>query len=433
MKRVNGSFHRASFFFLMLTAIFLPGFGDFAAEVSAADCPAGITLQVTQGDPDVVSGTVTNVDPDDVWVVVFVRTDKWYIQPYEDQSAYLPVNADGTYGTWIREWRQISAFVIRKGYNALSQQQARRPFPLSVDCVDVLAMAAYPTVQFSGYEWAVKAGVSLGPGPNDFSSSNDNVWVDNQARLHLKITQRDGKWYCAEVVLMQSLGYGTYNFQVSSRVDLLNKNVVGSPFIYRDDTHEMDVEFSRWGVEGGPNAQFVVQPYYNPGNREQFSMALSSDASTHIIQWMADLVFFRSAQGHYIDPPAGQIIHGWDYTGGDIPAEGDELVHINLWLLDGQAPSDGKGAEMVIQGFTFATSECPNCSGTAVGLNDATFLSGSDCRCIGTESITIGPGVTVKSGAKVTIKFPKVRVLDGFHAENGATVRISENSVPGKP
>ncbi|MBT3185588.1 MAG: hypothetical protein HN342_13805 [Nitrospina sp.] len=427
MKIVNESFGRALLFFLIFATLFLPGFGNFGAEVSAVDCPANITLEVTQGTPDVVSGTVTNVDPDDVWVIVFVRTDKWYIQPYADERAYLTVNSDGTYETWIRNWNQISAFVIRKGYDALSGQQIYRPFPLSVDCVDVLAMAAYPTVQFSGYEWAVKAGVSLGPGPNDFSSSNDNVWVDNRGRLHLKITQRDGKWYCAEVVLMKSLGYGTYNFQVSSRVDLLNNNVVGSPFIYRDDTHELDIEFSRWGIEGGPNAQFVVQPYYNLGNREQFSMSLSNEASTHIIKWMADLVFFQSAQGHYSDPPAEQVIHGWDYTGGDIPAEADEQVHVNMWLFNGQAPSDGKETEMVIQGFTFAASECPNCSGTAVVLNNETFLSGSDCRCVGTESITIGPGLIIQDDAKVIFKAPNVKINDGFHSKRGAVVVIGEN------
>jgi len=132
MKKVNENFGRALVFFLMFATVFLFGPGDFAEKVSAADCSAGITLEVTQGTPDVVSGKVTWVDPADVWVVVFVRTDKWYIQPYADERAYLTVNADGTYKTWIRDWHQISAFVIQKGYNALSQQQAQRPFPLSL-------------------------------------------------------------------------------------------------------------------------------------------------------------------------------------------------------------------------------------------------------------------------------------------------------------
>jgi hypothetical protein len=417
-------------FLLVCTALFVIHLGS-AQEVSA-DCQAAITLQVTMGKPDVVSGTVTGVNPANVWVVVFVQTDKWYIQPYSDDRAYLPVNADGTYQTWIREWRQISAFVIRKGYDALSAQQMYMPFPFGVDCVDVLTIAAYPTIQFSGYEWAVKGGVSLGPGPNNFSASRNNVWVGELGHLHLKITQTGETWYCAEVYLMQSLGYGDYNFQVSSRVDLLDKNVIGSPFIHRDDTHELDVEFSRWGIESGPNAQFVVQPHEHPGNRERFSMSLLNEASTHIIQWMADLVFFQSAQGHHSDPPAGQVIYEWDYTGQDIPSAGGDLVHINLWLLGGLAPSNGKAAEMVIKSFNFATTECPNCSGSAVELKNETFLSGSDCRCIATEYITIGPGVNIQSGAELTVKSREVRLLEGFHAENGATVSTKQNPVPGQ-
>jgi len=407
-------------FFFAFTVLSVVILGCFTHEVYA-DCQAAITLQVTAGNPDVVSGTVTGVNPADVWVVVFAQTDKWYIQPYSDQRAYLPVNGDGTYQTWIREWKQISAFVIRKGYDALSEQQIYMPFPLTVDGVDVLGIAGHPTIQFSGYEWAVKGGVSLGPGPNHFSTSPDNVWVDDQGRLHLKITQRDGKWYCAEVYQMHPLDYGTYIFQLSSRVDLLDKNVVGSPFIHRDDSHELDVEFSRWGVESGPNAQFVMQPYYNPGNREQFAMSLSNEDSTHIIQWMADLVFFQSAQGHHSDPPADQVIHQWDYTGKDIPGEGGDLVHINLWLFDGLVPSDVKTAEMVVKSFAFTPSACPNCSGISVTLKNEIFVSGTDCRCIAAESIMIGPGVTVQGGAKVMIKSPEVRLLDGFRAEKGAT------------
>jgi len=394
MKRVNKGFARALLLFLIFATLLIPDFGNFAAEVAAADSPSRITLQVSQGSPDVVSGTVTGVAPGDVRVVVFVRTNQWYIQPYADERAYLTVNADGTYETWIRNWSQISVFVIRKGYNALSGQQIYRPFPLSVDGADVLAIAAYPTVQFSGYEWAVKAGDLLGPGPNYFSSSHDNVWVDDQDRLHLKITQRDGKWYCAEVYLMQSFGYGTYNFQLSNRVDMLDKYVIGSPFVYRNDTNELDMEFSRWGIEDGPNAQFVVQPYYNPGNREQFSMSLSNNASTHIIKWKSDSVFFQSAQGHYSDPPEGQVIHQWGYTGGYVPSESDELVHINLWLLNGQAFSEGQAAEMVIQDFTFYVDECtPPPSGDWMVSQSCTLL----------ESASVSGNVCIKDGAVLTI------------------------------
>jgi hypothetical protein len=354
------------------------------------DCAAQMTLGVSDGEPyDTVSGHVTGVDPTQVWVVVFARTNQWYIQPFADSRAYLPVNPDGTYETWIRDWEQVVGFVIRKGYDALNSYQAHKPLPLHVDCVDVLAVAAYPTVQFAGYEWAVKAGDQLGPGPNDFSADSENVWVDAQGRLHLRITFRDGGWFCGEVYLLRSLGYGRCTYYLSSRVDLLDKNVVASPFLYQDDDRELDIEFSRWGLDLGPNAQFVVQPWNLPGHREQFTLMLAGEPSTHMIQWGPGQASFLSARGHDPNPPPGQILHAWAYTGADVPPESHEMrVHINLWLLQGQPPSDGQEAEMVIESFVYCPDGVEEDGDEDGYLNDA--CGGDDCD---DSSPVIHPGV----------------------------------------
>jgi len=74
-----------------------------------------------------------------------------------------------------------------------------------------------------------------------------------------------------------------------------------------------------------------------------------------------------------------------------------------------------------------ADYSCPNCSENAVVLKDITFTSGSECECAGTKSITIGPGVTIKSGAKVTFRAPRVKIQSGFHAEKGAIVHIKQD------
>ncbi|MFO1430152.1 MAG: hypothetical protein U1F76_08440 [Candidatus Competibacteraceae bacterium] len=331
--------------------------GDFVANASNFDCGVNITINVTKGNPDIVSGKVIGINPAQVWVVVFVQTNNWYIQPFADSRAYIPVNPDGTYQTWIRAWQQISAFVVRKGYNVLQQQQIYKPFPLGVDCKNVVAIDAYPKLRFSNYEWAIKAGDNLGPGPNNFSASPDNVWVDSQGYLHLKITHRNNTWYSAEVYLMRSLGYRKYIFYLASPVDTLDKNVVGSPFLFNDLTHELDIEFSRWGDDNTAchiplcNAQFVVQPYDKPNHRERFYIPpLEGTLSTHIINWQPGSVFFQSAQGHDPDPSPAQIIHQLNYTGEDIPTEDGELVHLNLWLYR-KPPSDGKEAEMIIAAF----------------------------------------------------------------------------------
>ena len=59
---------------------------------------------------------------------------------------------------------------------------------------------------FAGRSWSVKSGPGpLGPGPNLFSNSPQNVWVDAMGQLHLAITNRDGQWQAAEVILNESL------------------------------------------------------------------------------------------------------------------------------------------------------------------------------------------------------------------------------------
>ena len=218
------------------------------------------------------------------------------------------------------------------------------------------------TVQFSGYTWIVKSSESpQGPGPNYWSDSKENVWVDDQGRLHLKITERNGKWYCAEVYTEESFGHGEYTFYMASRIDQLDKNVVCGLFTYLDDNHEIDIEFSRWGDAKAANAQYVVQPWSRPGNIKRFNIALNGDYSTHRFIWRNNRVDFRSLHGrydlHYDFPPSSDyIISQWTYTGSDIPAPSTEKVHINLWLMNGQPPSDGQKVEVVIEKVEFKSA-----------------------------------------------------------------------------
>ncbi len=356
------------YFVVIIGYIILP-FKSFAVSN-----PARITLNLTEEYPyDIVSGLVANVNFDLSSVVVFSRTDRWYIQPFADDRAYIVIANDGSYQTWIRDWRQIAAFVIRKGFDANSMHEPHKPFPLSVDGTDVLAMAVYPSLQFSGYEWAVKGGDSLGPDSNHFSTNTENVWVDSQGRLHLKITTRDGRWYCAEVYSKTPLGYGTYRFLISSRVDQLDKNVVGSPFLYQDEENELDIEFSRWGVVGGPNTQFVVHPWARPGHREQFNLFLTQNQSSHLIRWQPGITFFQSTLGHDRNPTGEQILHQWRFSGDDVPGEeGNLLIHLNLWLINGMAPSEpgNQNLEMVIDAIEWIPIEKPVLTWLLLLLND---------------------------------------------------------------
>jgi hypothetical protein len=53
-------------------------------------------------------------------------------------------------------------------------------------------------------------------------------------------------------------------------------------------------------------------------------------------------------------PELGDEIETWAYNGPGIPPAGGGNARINLWLLDGEPPSDGQEIEVVIEAFGYA-------------------------------------------------------------------------------
>lgn len=206
-------------------------------------------------------------------------------------------------------------------------------------------------IHFSGYYWYVKAGF-YGPGPNYWSDSAESVWLDNEGKLHLKIRKIDGKWYCAEVYSENLTGYGDHRFLIEGAVDQLDKNVVLGLFTYMDDTHEIDIEYSKWG---DPNHQkpgsFTVQPYSISGNSRSFEVKLKTLQTTQLFNWQPNFIHFSSYQGHHQEllPSPDLLIHQWLYFGSSIPKDVHKLrTHINFWLVNGNAPIDERNLEIVI-------------------------------------------------------------------------------------
>lgn len=212
-----------------------------------------------------------------------------------------------------------------------------------------VALAPYPkSITFSGETWYVKTGSGkVGPGPNYFSDSSNNVWVDTADRLHLRITRSGSRWTCAEVISARSFGYGTYRFNLASSVDNLDPNVVLGLFTWNDDpafyNRELDIEFARWGNRNNLNAQYVVQPYTDPLNMFRFQQP--AGASIQEFSWQPSQVVFQSTN-------AGGTTASRTFTNA-IPQAGGENARLNLWLFQGRAPSNKKEAEVIVQSFEF--------------------------------------------------------------------------------
>lgn len=211
------------------------------------------------------------------------------------------------------------------------------------------------TVTFSGQQWTVKNSVAkVGPGPNIFSESQRNVFVDRRGRLHLRLTRvatrgaRDGVWYSAEVIGTQSLGYGTYSWTIDSRLDRFDPNVVLGLFTWSNDpaynNREIDIEFTRFGNPRNPfNADRTVSPYTKLENNAPFVQP-ASRRSIHSFTWAPNQVTFRNSN---------RLFGQWTFTGSDVPRAGDETPRMNLWLFQGRTPKRAKTIEVIISDFRF--------------------------------------------------------------------------------
>jgi len=229
------------------------------------------------------------------------------------------------------------------------------------DKADPFAVAfAVRTIQFSGHAWWVKTSSGrVGPGPNYFSDSLNNVWVDTDGRLHLKITKVKNRWYCAEVVSAEIFGYGSYRWELASPVDSFDRNVVLGLFTWSNTSEfangEIDIEFARWGSRSQyPNAQFVVQPFDAPDHMIRFNMPAGITESTHRFLWAPEGVNFQSLAGHWLgEPPESAIVLDWSFLSPWPPPTETENARMNLWLYQGAAPSDRLAVEVVFKSFTF--------------------------------------------------------------------------------
>ncbi len=237
--------------------------------------------------------------------------------------------------------------------------------------VDNLRLVPPRQLSFAGYQWTVKCGAPLGPGPNPFSQSEDHVWVDGNGHLHLTILFYRDLWWSTEVILNDSLGYGKYVFVLASRVDALDPNMIVGLFTWDPDApehayREIDIELNPaldavlgCGCLPG-NGQYAVQPVDGgvcPGtscseNVRRFDVDYTgpSETTSHVMNWRPDSIHFRSSYGGFPAPPANTIAT-WIYGGPDIPPAGGETARANFWLANGMAPVGGQGAEIVLTDF----------------------------------------------------------------------------------
>lgn len=213
------------------------------------------------------------------------------------------------------------------------------------------------TISFSGYDWVVKNSPlnTRGPGNNYWSAAN--VWVDSRGYLHLKLAKNatTGKWECAEVASVNSFGMGTYQFSVEGRVDKLDRNVVLGLFNYSGlDYHdEMDIEFARWGKKSNPNLNCTLYPAEGSAGTPWSGSAefvLNGTYSTYSFTRTFTSVLFQGLHGFANDN--SNLFFSKTCTESFVSPKPMPIL-INLWLFQGNIPSDKNSVEIIIQRFSF--------------------------------------------------------------------------------
>jgi hypothetical protein len=233
----------------------------------------------------------------------------------------------------------------------------------------LLALAAFlapagaaqaKTLRFAGYDWVVKSGDDLGPGPCNWSAAN--AWVDGNGWLHLTLTQQNGTWYAAEIESVKRFAFGRFQLYVIGQIDKLDQNVVLGLFNYptsdvgADGTNEIDIEIARWGTPTWPNLNYTVWPTRagaTPGAKTYF-FSLNGTYTTQRFTWRAAGILFQSLYGHRNDDR--NEIARWNFA-PHTPAQAIPQkplpFHLNLWLFDGKPPTDGKPVEIVVKSFSY--------------------------------------------------------------------------------
>lgn len=380
--------------------------GILAGGVASAACAAAAPIiEITNVPPfgsfGYLGGRVLdgNAAAQRVAVFIYVPSAGWWSKPYCDPQLTL-IQPDGAWTANITTGgadqfaTKITALLVSTNYQEPCVM-GPPTLPASV-LAQALASAtverADPTVrriQFSGYDWWVKSSPALvGPGPNYFSDSTNNVWLDALGRLHMRITNRSNEWQCAEVVTRRTFGYGNYRFEVATPVDNLNSSIVFGLFTWSDDpayTHrEIDIECGRWADSNDVNnAQFVVQPWEPAGHLVRYAVPAGLTNSFHGFTWESNRVSFQSQRGGFSPNPAPtNLLSAWTFAEeAAVPQTGDENVRVNLWLINGVPPTDHQEAEFIIRSFEFVPLGQPS----PATLGGPRFQNGQFCFDLGCQ------------------------------------------------
>jgi hypothetical protein len=305
---------------------------------------------------DTISGRVSGARPGQ-GIVIYARSGPWWVQPWPDKS-FIPIQADSTWSTPTHLGFEYAALLVDPGYHPPPTLDITPAAGGAVAAVETakgtgtIQKAPTKPLKFSGYDWAVRTIASDRGGLNSLYSG-DNAWTEPGGALHLRIRKDGERWSCAEVVLTQSLGYGTYIWTLRDATHLEPAAVLS--FNTFDDWggeqhfRELDVELSRWGDAANQyNAQYAIQPFYIPGNLARFSVPTGT--LTYVMHWEPGRASFKTVRGSSIS--GAPVVSEHVFT-SQVPTPGQEHAQMLFYVVGSANSPMRSGNEVIVEKFQY--------------------------------------------------------------------------------
>jgi hypothetical protein len=300
---------------------------------------------------DFIEGHVTGATAGQQ-IVLYAHSGVWWVQPFNNR-VFTKIQTDSTWKNTTHLGTEYAALLVGPGYDPPARLQ---DLPAVGGAVFAVAMSpgkpgqaiVAKTIHFSGYDWDVRsAGSDRGGATRSYDPNN--AWTDAKGFLHLRMEQRNGEWYCAEINLNRSLGYGTYRFVVED-VSHMSPSAVLGMFTFdeksvEESRNELDVELSYWGDPDRENAQYVVQPFYVPANVYRFNAPPGT--LTHSFRWEPGRAEFQTTRGG-----TGPTVNEKVFTTG-IPKATGQTAHVDLYDFHYSKNAVHQPAEVVIEKFEY--------------------------------------------------------------------------------
>jgi hypothetical protein len=304
-----------------------------------------------------IAGRVAGAQPNQRIVLFAKSGGVWWVQPFRTRP-FTEIDRGATWTNSIHLGTDYAALLVDADYRppatteSLPERGRGVAAVVQVPGSGTYVPAAPQTLTFSGYDWQVRQQSTDRHGLNEFDARNTRV--DGEGRLHLLLTERDGRWTGAEVIMTRSLGYGTYSFDLRD-LSQLDPSAVFSVYTWDalgadQNYRELTIDFSRWGDPRNMGGQYVVQPESVPAN--VFRFAIPAADVTHSFRWEPGRVAFRSVRRGGRSPGGDEAIAERLFT-AQVPTAGSESVHLTLvYNRDAAKPPSGN-VEVVVEKFAF--------------------------------------------------------------------------------